>query len=240
MTSLTTREQTITLAGLRTIVVAAAEPELVVIMLHGYAMTPEDLAPFAHSMKIPAVFLVPEGPLAAWPAGRAWWEMDHERRALALERGPRDLHAEHPAGAPAARAGLLAFLAESGTRWKGCSRAIVGFSQGGMLACDTLLRERPDIARLALLSSSRIAADEWLPLVPRMRGLPVLVSHGRADDDLAFGAGCALRDLLQSGGAEMTWVPHDHGHEIPLVVWRALRKFLSSGKAESARHRSPR
>lgn len=232
------QEQTIELAGMRTIVISPPEPRLVVILLHGYAMAPEDLAPFAHSMKLPAVFLAPEGPLGAQPSGRAWWEMDHDRRAVALARGPRDLYSEHPVGAAAARRGLLALLEETGRRWNGLGRAIVGFSQGGMLACDTLLRDRPDVAMLALLSASRIAADEWLPLVHRLRDLPVLISHGRNDPDLAFGAGSALRDLLQSGGARVTWVPHDQGHEIPLVVWRALKKFLTSGRTEARLGRS--
>jgi phospholipase/carboxylesterase len=99
-----------------------------------------------------------------------------------------------------------------------------------MLACDLLLRDQPPVAALALLSSSRIAADEWEPLGGRLRGLPVLVSHGRSDADLAFSAGEALRDFLVRGGAQVTWVPFEQGHEIPLPVWRSLRKFLLSLK----------
>jgi phospholipase/carboxylesterase len=64
--------------------------------------------------------------------------------------------------------------------------------------------------------------------VTRLRGLPVLVSHGRADADLAFAAGERLRDLLAGGGADVTWVPFEQGHEIPLEVWRALRKFMTT------------
>lgn len=229
------QEQTLELAGLRTVVIAPADPRQVVIMLHGYAMRPEDLAPFAHSMKVPAVFVVPQAPLDALPSGHAWWPMDHERRARALERGPRDLHAEHPPGSSAARGILLSLLEECARRWQGVPRTIVGFSQGGMLACDTLLRDQPELAKLALLSASRIAADEWVPLIQRMKGVPVLVSHGTRDDDLAFSAGEALRDLLRSGGARVTWVPHDQGHGIPLVVWRELRKFLGSGATETPR-----
>ena len=75
--------------------------------------------------------------------------------------------------------------------------------------------------------STAPGAAEWQPLVERLRGLPVLVSHGRADPDLAFSAGEALRDLLAGGGADVTWVPFEQGHEIPLVVWRGLRKFLA-------------
>ena len=203
-----------TIAGLRTIVVEPAAPPLLdVVMLHGYAMMPEDLAPFASSLGLPARFLFPEAPVEAIPAGRAWWDMDQEKKARQMAIGPRR------------RALLLEFL---GATRQGRPVALVGFSQGGMLACDTLLRERPDVAALALLSSSRISADEWAPLASRLAGLPVLVSHGQRDPDLAFAAGEALRDLLQRGGARVTWVPFDQAHEIPLVVWRALRKFLAA------------
>ncbi len=225
-------ESSDTIAGLRTVIVSSGAPRLTVVMLHGYAMTPEDLAPFAKSVGLPARFLLPEGPLAASPSGRAWWEMDLEARARALATGPRDLGAEHPAGAPAARAQLLRFLASARASLPDLPLVLVGFSQGGMLACDALLRERPAVAALALLSASRIAADEWEPLIERVQGLPVLVSHGRVDPDLAFSAGESLRDLLVRGGALVTWVPFDQGHEIPLVVWRHLRKFLTSVAAD--------
>ena len=81
-----------------------ATPRMVVVMLHGYAMSAADLSPFAHSLGVSAVFYVPEAPLAAVPVGRAWWPMDQERRRLALAAGPRDLAEEQPTGAPAARA----------------------------------------------------------------------------------------------------------------------------------------
>ena len=54
----------------------------------------------------------------------------------------------------------------------------------------------------------------------------MLVAHGRADAELAFVAGELLRDFAIAGGATVTWLPFDGGHEIPLVVWRALRKQL--------------
>jgi phospholipase/carboxylesterase len=54
----------------------------------------------------------------------------------------------------------------------------------------------------------------------------VLVAHGTRDEELAFNAGELLADFARSGGARVTWLPFDGGHEIPLVVWRALRKFV--------------
>jgi phospholipase/carboxylesterase len=174
--------------------------------------------------------LFPEAPLPARPAGRAWWHIDAEARARSLATGPRDFAGQHPPDLPAARERLEALLAEARARAGGRPLVLGGFSQGGMLACDTLLRSKVDagVAALALLSSSRIAFDEWAaPLAAgRVRGLPVLVSHGERDDDLAFSAGEALRDALAGAGAAVDWVPFPDGHEIPLVVWRRLRKRL--------------
>ena len=209
-------------------------PTLAVVMLHGYAMRAADLAPFAHSLGVPAVFYVPEAPLAAVPGGRAWWPMDQELRRVALLDGPRDLAEARPTGAAAARALLRDLVARVRREQPGLPVVVIGFSQGGMLACDAVLHDdiRPDC--LALLSSSRIDIANWTQRAERLKGLPVLVSHGEADDDLAFAAGEALRDFCMAAGASVTWVPFPEGHAIPLVVWRGIRRFLSEHGARPA------
>lgn len=203
------------------------EPRLVVVMLHGYAMRASDLSPFAHSLGFPAVFYVPDAPIAAVPEGRAWWPMDQERRRVALLAGPRDLAEEVPAGAPAARALLAELVARARRAHPGLPVAVIAFSQGGMLACDAVLHDAVRLDALALLSSSRIDISNWRRRADRLRGLPMLVSHGEADDDLAFAAGERLRDFCIAAGAEVTWVPFADGHSIPLVVWRGIRRFLT-------------
>jgi phospholipase/carboxylesterase len=70
--------------------------------------------------------------------------------------------------------------------------------------------------------------SEWLPHRDRLRDFPVFISHGNNDSDLAFSAGERLRDFVLEGPARLTWVPFEGGHEIPLVVWRGLRKFLAT------------
>jgi phospholipase/carboxylesterase len=231
---MTTREETLDLAGLRTVAVGDEDAaRAVVVLLHGFQMSPADLSPFAHSLQAPAWFLFPEGPLAAEPRGRAWWHIDAAARARALAAGPRDFAVQHPPDLPAARALLAALLAELAPRLRGRPLVLGGFSQGGMLACDTLLRAGAGalgVAALVLFSASRIAFDEWSPRLEGapLRGLPVLVSHGARDDDLAFSAGEALRDCLAGAGAAVDWVPFPEGHEIPLVVWRRLRKLLAA------------
>jgi phospholipase/carboxylesterase len=81
---------------------------------------------------------------------------------------------------------------------------------------------------LALLSSSCIDVDVWRSRRARLAGLRSLVAHGRYDADLAFTAGERLRDFLIEAGASVNWLAFDGGHQIPLPVWRELRKLIRS------------
>lgn len=238
-----TTERAAELAGLETTVV---EPEggesaarFVLVLLHGMQMTPEDLSPFAHSLKLPAVALFPRGPVAAFdtkgPKGRAFWRTDPFAREAAIAEGPRDFIVYDPPDLPAARATLDRFMCEVASAYPRLPLVLGGFSQGAMLTCSTLLhvdhREVPAwverLVGLVLLSGSRVAGADWTPeRVARFRGLRAYVSHGEQDPDLAFAAGLALRDALTAAGAEATWTPFEGVHEIPLVVWRGLKRFL--------------
>lgn len=224
------REEALELAGLR--VVSVGEPETadqVIVLLHGFAMKPSDLSPFAHSLRLPAWFLFPEGPLEGGGA-RAWWHIDTAAREAAIARGPRDFAEQHPPDLPAARSHLAALVAELAPRVRGRPFYLGGFSQGAMLTFDTVLRSSFALDGVFLFSGSRIAWDEQEPLLAkrRLEGIPALVAHGRADADLAFSAGEGLRDAVSSAGADMIWLPFDQGHEIPLIVWRTMRKVMST------------
>ena len=216
-----------TLGGLPALHVGSHDPRALVVLMHGYAMQPSDLEPFAHSLGIRAEFYFPRGPQSAPNGARAWWPIDEERRSAQIAAGPRDLFEESPPHRPDARQALVRFLTAARTVHPTLPLVLGGFSQGGMLACDTLLCAHETVAALVMLSSSRIAFSEWLPHRQRLTELPVFVSHGQADVDLSFAAGENLRDFFGSNGARVTWQPFEGGHEIPLVVWRALRRFLS-------------
>jgi phospholipase/carboxylesterase len=221
-------ERILDIAGLRTTAVGSPDAPLTLVLLHGYAMRPSDLSPFAHSLGVPAFFLFPQGPLASPGGGHAWWGVDEEARAAAIAAGPRDLTNEYPQGLAAARFQLGRFLDAVATDYQPSRTVIGGFSQGGMLALDWVLRCQQDFDGLVLLSSSRVTTNEWLPRRARLARLPVLVSHGAADTDLAYTAGERLRDFVLESEARVIWVPFEGGHEIPLIVWRALRKFLGA------------
>ena len=221
-------QRTLDIAGLRTTAVGNPDAPLTLVLLHGYAMQPADLAPFAHSIGIPAYFLLPQGPVASPSGGYAWWEVDEEARESAISAGPRDLANDHPRGLATARQQFGRFLEAVTAQVKSARIVIGGFSQGGMLALDWVLRGQRHVDGLVLLSTSRLGARDWEPQRGRLRDLPVFLSHGATDRDLAFAAGERLRDFLLGSAAQLTWTPFEGGHEIPLVVWRGLRKFLTA------------
>jgi phospholipase/carboxylesterase len=202
-------------------------------------MDPQVLRPMVDALALPLPTLIPPGPVRHEDGTHSWWAVDPSHRAARLAAGPSDLWDRHPRDRPAARVVLERTLQEARTAHPGCRFVLAGYSQGGMLLMDYLLTyPQPgvvaDVAGLALLSSTCIALDEWQGQAQRLRGLPALVTHGRADGDLGFFAGERLRDLLQAHGAEVTWLPFDGGHEMPLVVWRALKRFVQGLAARSA------
>lgn len=214
------------------IVLPAAAPRAVLVFLHGLAMAPASLFPFAAALSLPVAFCFPYGPVRE-PGGeaRSWWAVDPAKRKASLEAGPSDLFDRHPKGRSQARRHLHLALKQARQRWPDLPVYLAGYSQGGMLALDYLLLDdgpKPDA--LVLLSSTCIALDEWQARLHGMaspvRNLPVLVMHGQNDADLALSAGERLRDCLAAAHADVQWKVFDGGHELPPAAWRGLRRFV--------------
>jgi len=232
------REETIELAGRPTIAVGEPDAPATIVILHGFGMTPAELAPFAHSLGVAARWLFPEGPAPAsfepgLLQGKAWWQIDFEMRRESKAAGPRDFAPLAFPDLPAARALCGAIFDEAIAQANGRPVIVGGFSSGGMLVFDTLLRVPRAVRGLVLLSSTRLTWREQEPIAAArpLAGLPALITHGDADDDLAYDAGVALRDAAITAGCDVTWAPFEGGHEIPLVSWRRLRKWLVASLA---------
>jgi phospholipase/carboxylesterase len=210
--------------------------ETVVILLHGFAMVPADLAPFAAISGSQATFLFPRGQLAvaAGTLGRdvataTWWAVDAQARAAAMAVGPRDLSNHSPHGVEAARTHLDTLVREVRAQLQPRRLIVGGFSQGAMLSLEWQLHTETPADALILMSGAQIRAQLWRPLLPRLQSLPVYQAHGRSDPDLSFAAAERLCELLRKHGAEVEWNPFDGGHETPLRVWRGLKRFLGTG-----------
>ena len=203
-----------------------------IVLLHGFAGTPEDLEPFGRSIGVGARFVFPEGSadLAEFGLpGRGWWPSDGVARASAMRDGaPRDLSDFEPAGLQRAHETVSALLDELTAEAAGAPLILGGFSQGAMLAFDIALRSARPILGMVLLSGARIAQRVWNPLLAKRAGTRAFMSHGRADSDLAFNAAQRFDTDLRAAGWLVDFCPFDGGHEVPLVAFRGLKRFLNS------------
>lgn len=207
--------------------------DLVVVLLHGYGASGDDLVPFARSLDAPpgTRFVMPEAPIdaAGIVGGRAWWPLDVAGlRAARERRGWRAMARARPEGVDVARESVVALVREL-ERPGGAGRArrvvLAGFSQGAMLAGDVAFESDVPLAGVALLSGTPVASDAWTRGFSRRAGLPVLVTHGRADPLLPFEAAEDLSERLGARGP-VTWVPFDGGHTIAPAARTALETFL--------------
>ncbi len=191
-----------------------------VIALHGWGASAHDLfglAPYLHGGE--ALVLCPQGPLAfdtgGGVPGYGWFPLSSGAGF-------------DPALFERAVATLRGFVSEVLTRYPADERkvALLGFSQGGVMAYALALREPGRFAGLAALSS-------WLPdplassieRQPEHAGLPVLVQHGTEDPMIAVDRARESRAALLRLGVSASYHEYEMGHEIrpealrDLLVW---------------------
>lgn len=227
----------LTIAGLDVVLVGGTDGAgggdgPLVVLLHGYGAPGDDLVPLARVVGAPAGtrWAFPAAPLALpmpYMDARAWWPIDLRRFEEAQRTGVSiDRSSEVPPGMAPARERIVQLLGELGERLRPSALVLGGFSQGAMLTLEVTLRTEVPLAGVALLSGTLLAQDEWVPLMPRRKGLRVFQSHGDEDPLLSPSAAARLRVLLEDAGLDVDWVPFAGGHEIPPPVVSGLRAFL--------------
>ncbi|MFM2417555.1 MAG: hypothetical protein RL385_2278 [Pseudomonadota bacterium] len=203
----------------------------VVVLLHGFGADGDDLVPLARFLgeRLPYRFLVAEAPLALPYGGRAWWPIDMAAREAKLRRGEGlDLRKERPEGVDRARELVDELLGhvEQTLHAPPARTALLGFSQGAMLAMDTTLHRADGPRCLAMLSGTYLSEATWRPRFGARPQLPIFLSHGRGDSVLPFSLSEALYTELDAQGYPATFVPFEGGHEIPRPVLGPLVDFF--------------
>jgi phospholipase/carboxylesterase len=186
--------QTITLDGPGVAPKSGAKAKQLVVFLHGYGSNGDDLislAPYWADLLPDAEFLSPNAPFpcAQNPFGGFQW-FGIEERSWDLKLG----------GARAAATVLDAYLDDQ-LKARGLDEsklALVGFSQGTMMALHVGPRRATAPAAIVGYSGALIAPDA---LTSDLKSRPpVLLVHGMADELVPFGAMDAAAAALQSFG----------------------------------------
>ncbi|MBX2810738.1 MAG: phospholipase [Myxococcales bacterium] len=205
----------------------------VVVLMHGFGAPGTDLVGLANVLDGTegTRFVFPEAPLAlgdGYGMGRAWWLIDIARLQQALAMGSvRNMVDEVPDGLEEAQTKLHGCLEALTTTMRPTKLVIGGFSQGAMLAIDTVLRGRFSFAALLVFSGTIIAKSRWQPRFPVTKELPVMVSHGRSDPVLPYAVSNELQTLFENAGADVMFTPFQGGHEIPRIALEAANKTLA-------------
>ena len=215
-------------------------PKLVVVLCHGFGAPGHDLVPIADELfdLCPALadsveVIFPAAPLSldqlGMSGGRAWWHIDMNELIGAIEHGNlRILRDRRPEGIDAARDLLLGMLDEVRQKTGLASSRFVlgGFSQGSMLAVEAALNWAEPPGGLCLWSSTLVSEVQWRANAARLRGIPIVQTHGRQDQILPFAAAIALRELLTEAGANVNFIEFNGPHTITLPGLEALVELL--------------
>lgn len=183
----------------------------VLVLLHGYGAAGDDLVPLGRRIARETGFkvILPEAPIDLG-GGRAWFH----------PRGNADV----PAEVRRARGQLASVLAQ--VRREAEVVVVGGFSQGAIMSADLVL-ETDEIDALVLFSGSALPFWESA----RRPDLPVLITHGFADQILPIEDGRALEHAMRETGAQVRMVTFEGGHAIPEVAIRAAIEHLSAVRA---------
>ncbi len=194
-----------------------------VVLLHGFGADADDLAPLADLFDPQREYrwLFPQAPYRVTlfgPSSRAWFPRTEAEIAAAAtgvyfqrlrERDPETLR---DAGREVAAFCRELDLAPEKT-------VLGGFSQGAVVALEATLADgfSPfSPAALTVLSGALIAERRWREQLPNaVAGVPVLQSHGSADEILTLSEATALSELLIEGGARVEFHRFEGGHSIP-------------------------
>ena len=205
---------------------SGSDPQQIVVLLHGYGSSGADmiaLAPHWQEVLPDALFLAPHAPqrCGMMGAGYQWWGLSGF--------APSALAAGAASAAPAIDAFIDKKLEQCGL--SEADLALVGFSQGTMMALHVGLRRKSAVAAVVgfsgmLTSTAELARKDFAKP-------PVLLVHGSADPVVPVAAlHMAESELKRLGVAVTTHVSFGVAHSVDPVGLRLGRDFVAGGLAK--------
>jgi phospholipase/carboxylesterase len=206
---------------------AGGAPRQLVVFLHGYGADGNDLialGPEWATLLPHATFVSPNAPEPCGmnPMGRQWFDLSMGDMAIIAEGVKR--------ASPPLDAFLDAELAKHNLAPE--ALALVGFSQGTMMALAVGLARKPAPAAIVGYSGA-LATVETLP--PPGAGPAILLVHGDMDEVIPVDALFMAREMLGQAGLPVEWhVSQGIGHGIDGEGLRLGGAFLKQAFANAA------
>ncbi|TRW15291.1 phospholipase [Glacieibacterium frigidum] len=198
---------------------SGSKPRHIVLLLHGYGSNGADLISLAPhwQRRLPdALFLAPNAPQRCGNGGYQWWPLSAFTPA-ALAQGAK-------AAAPAVDAFIDRKLGQYDLTES--DLAIVGFSQGTMMALHVGLRRTRPVAAVVGYAGMLTGAPELSHA--SITTPPVLLVHGSADPVVPVAAlHAAKRDLEHLGIVVTAHVSPGGGHSVDPVGLRIGGEFVA-------------
>ncbi len=196
-------------------------PKQIVLLLHGYGSSGADLISLAPQWRqaLPdALFLAPNAPQRCGfgSAGFQWWPLTMFT--------PQALAAGAATAAPAINAFIDRKLDQYGLT--DTNLALVGFSQGTMMALHVGLRRKRQVAAIVGYSGMLTNAPELAHAA--ITKPPILLVHGSADPIVPVSALHAAKAQLEQLGIDaITHVSAGVGHSVDPVGLRLGEDFVA-------------
>jgi len=190
------------------------KPSHAVIWLHGLGADGNDFVPVVKELKLPPLgirFVFPHAPMRPVTINggfvmRAWYDIAYQE--LAFKEDERGLRESQKL--------IEELIVREITRGIPSSRIVLaGFSQGGVLALQTGLRQSKPLAGLMALSS-------YLPMSPMIEvarnaasnSVLIFMGHGITDNIVPLALGKMSRDTLIKLGYEVDWHQYTMPHSV--------------------------
>ncbi len=197
-----------------------------VIILHGYGADGADLISLGrqwHQLLPDAEFVAPNAPQFCQnpPMGYQWFPLKVTERGV--ESTPQERWQGAVATAPTLDAFIDAELERTGLKPE--NLALVGFSQGAMMALHTGLRRPVAPASIVSFSGMLLGADQLDSIVAKP---PVFLAHGSLDDIVPFQAMELTKAALSSVRINVTsYVEEGMAHGIDGEATWLAGEFLA-------------
>jgi phospholipase/carboxylesterase len=201
---------------------AAQDPARFMLLLHGWTGDENSMWVFANRLPADLWIAAPRAPYASENSGYSWRPL---RSAQDQDWGLPSLSDLRPA------AESLIHLVDEVSASVGVDASqfeVAGFSQGGALTNVLALLYPQRVRKAAVLAGFMPSGVDDLLERRVLAGKPFFVAHGTQDTLVPFERARGSIELLEKGGAQVTFCEAEVGHKLSVDCLRALEAFFKA------------